>query len=128
MIVRFPLREPDRARDPGWQAEKAVQPDPTLRDERTGPAVIGIAALVGVAIVVLVFYGLTREPEQATASGGSASPAITTAGQAPATDANAPSPADKANTAAHGTSSGQSGKPQPANQGQGTAGKSGENR
>jgi len=131
MIVRFPDRE--RERDPSWQAETQVQPDPMLQDQRrASPAVIGVAAVLGLAIVVMVFYGLTRPTglmDAASTGASSATAGMTTSGQAPATGANAPSPADKANSAAHGTSSGQSGQAQPANQGQGIpAGKSGENR
>jgi hypothetical protein len=118
MIVRFPGRE----RDPGWQAEREVQPDPMLQENHSaGPVAIGLAAAFAVLVVGVLFYGLNQQrgPSTETIATGSSAAPPSTSGQAPASDANAPAPADKANT---GTGAGQSsGQAQPANQGQGGA-------
>ncbi len=105
-------------RDPG--GEQSVQPDPMLQTKRpANPIAVGVAAVFGLVILCVVFYGLTRSEGPQTASTSTSAPS--TSGQANSSDAAGPSPADQANTAAHGTGNNQSSGPQPANQGQGDA-------
>jgi hypothetical protein len=134
MTIRSPERE--RKNHAGWEAELETQADPMLKMSEPRPASplsIAIAAAFGLIVVVTVLFGLNQErgPNTATVASGSSESAPTTSGSAPpATDANAPSPADKAATNAQGESSGQSSAiQQPANQGQGDRpGRSGDSR
>jgi hypothetical protein len=117
-------RFPDRERDPSWQVEKAMQPDPMLQDRhKAGPVAIGLAALFAVLIVAVLFYGLNNGREETIATQGTES-SISTTGSAPAGEVNAPPhQSGQKNTgaqqAAQDKSGGQSGgRAQPANQGQ----------
>lgn len=135
MTIRSPERE--RQNHVGWQAELEDQPDPMLKmtepRRRASPLAMTLAALFGLVIVATVFYGLNQErgPNTTTVASSSSESAPTTSGSAPpSTEANAPSPTDKAATNAQGQGSGQSSAiQQPANQGQGDLpGRSGDNR
>lgn len=60
-----------------------IQPDPMLQERRrANPIALGVAAIFALMIVSVVFYGLSRDVEPASA-GSSEAPA-STSGQAPA--------------------------------------------
>jgi hypothetical protein len=100
---------PKKPHDPTLEANlpMVLQPDPALHEGRVAPLRAAITVLGATLVVILLFYGMTREPGEQQAATATA-PAPQTTGQAPAAE---PAPQQRQPPPAGDTATGTTNEP-----------------